>query len=74
MDKEILEALENYNNLKQEYLLKFGEDSMSYIEGTLFDPLHPSVEAIKEACTELEHAISKNTPLENVEPDVEIIH
>ena len=68
MSKEENEALDAFETVRDEYMQKFGEDSLDTV--ILMNPLHIDVKEIQEAAKELRSAIKSGKPLPQIAPKV----
>lgn len=65
MSKEENEALDAFETVQDEYIKKFGEDSLDTV--ILMNPLHIDVKEIQEAAKKLQSAIKSGKPLPQID-------
>lgn len=65
MSKEENEALDAFETVQDEYIQKFGEDSLDTV--ILMDPLYIYVKEIQEAAKKLRSAIKSGKPLPQID-------
>lgn len=65
MSKEENEALDAFETVQDEYIQKFGEDSLDTV--ILMDPLYIDVKEIQEAAKKLRSAIKSGKPLPQID-------
>lgn len=68
------EALEEFKSIEKEYLEKFGEDSLEFVD--LWDPLHIEQYPgeVREGTELLKKCITNDNPLENIPRVGEVIY
>lgn len=68
MSKEENEALDAFEMVQDEYIQKFGEDSLDTV--ILMNPFRIDVKEIQEATKKLQSAIKSGKPLPRIDPKV----
>ncbi|WP_273186589.1 hypothetical protein [Dialister succinatiphilus] len=68
MSKEENEALDAFEMVQDEYIQKFGEDSLDTV--ILMNPSRIDVKEIQEATKKLQSAIKSGKPLPRIDPKV----